>query len=366
MNNALYYPYIDLRENDIQQIKAMSLFYDKIYRIVPEDVKTNDCKELQDLIFDNEIIKSLDPIKYAKDASKKFLSVMKQWDASGLQSSNEENINITKLHTQKIDSIVRDLFNKLGYREHQNWIDVPTDLASNYMLFLAKEIAIKNKLQLVAKEWAPWTATTYFNLNGSFGDFPLQYENNGTNGPSAYALFSLIINKIVPLNIAEIPIDKILLFREKRISEIDSLRESILKLYEELQNIEEPFIREEIVKRKIDNYKKAIEEYKKSADIIKVKGWFGTLFFGFTAPISLGYYFNIPFASSVILGLTELAIAGIINISTTKHDLKKLRKESSISCLIEMKHDFKNNPSWIGEGSINNHAFNCLEKYIND
>jgi len=54
----------------------------------------------------------------------------------------------------------------LGCKATDNWLNIPTELASNYMLFLATEIGRRNQLNLITNEWAPWTATTYFSING--------------------------------------------------------------------------------------------------------------------------------------------------------------------------------------------------------
>ncbi len=50
----------------------------------------------------------------------------------------------------------------------------------------------------------------------------------------------------------------------------------------------------------------------------------------------------------------------------TKNELKRLKKESPVSCLVELRRSFKNYTSFRGGGDINYKAFNCMEEYVND
>lgn len=315
LKHALYYPYIDFR--NANWIKAMAMFYENIYRIVPDGLIPNDPEELQPLLEDGSVGAMINPIPYSQETSDVFLEKADEWSASALVSSEEGEIKFSRLHTDKTDKAVRELFQSLGYEENQGWLHIPTELASNYMLFLATEISKKNQLCLITSEWAPWTATSYFNLDGKIDEdiMPYGYED-GAEDP--FALFCLIVNEMTPINIAEIAPHHIFKFREKRKDEISNFRRSIFNLYQELQLIEDPQIRADNIYAKIDEFKKAETEYKKSADIIKAKGWFSFSFMGFPAPIALGNLFNIPFASTAILAGTALAIGGLFNIKTLR------------------------------------------------
>lgn len=146
-NSALYYPYIDFR--DVSWLKAMSMFYEKVFRIVPDGVETNDPHDLVPLIESEAIGQQIDPARYAERASVGFLEKLNKWDAAALSASSDEESGIARIHHSKTDQQVRDLFKTLGYPETGDWWHVPTDLASNYMLFLAREIALNNNLSLI-------------------------------------------------------------------------------------------------------------------------------------------------------------------------------------------------------------------------
>ena len=41
---------------------------------------------------------------------------------------------------------------------------VPTEIASNYMLYLATDISKNNNLSLITSDWGAWTGTSYFKI----------------------------------------------------------------------------------------------------------------------------------------------------------------------------------------------------------
>lgn len=364
IRNALYYPYIAF--SNVSWIKAMAMFYENIYRIVPDNIVPDDPEALQPLLEDSSIGAMIDPAKYTKETADIFLDNIANWSAAALTASEAEEKEIAKLHTDKTDKKVKQLFKSLGYKETNKWLHIPTELASNYMLFLATEIGKRNQLNLITNEWAPWTATSYFNLNGGVDKVIMPYGEGKDIIDDPFALFCLILSEITPMNIHEIPADKIVNFRLKRKDEISRFRTAVSDLYDELRKLEDPKVRYDFISTKIDDLKKAKADYQKSADIIKAKGWFGVSFMGFPAPVALGTLFNIPVASTVALTIASIAIGGIFNIKNTKAELQKLNKDNPVSCLIQMRSTFQKYTSFRGGGDMNFHAFSCMEEYVND
>ncbi|MGC4010937.1 MAG: hypothetical protein QM805_19285 [Pseudomonas sp.] len=97
--NALFYPQIGLQNSSLT--KAMALYYDKIYRIVPDNVIPDDAEDLQALLEEGSIGKTIDPAKYSKKASKDFLSKIEEWSAAALEFGEDDELTIARLHTEK-------------------------------------------------------------------------------------------------------------------------------------------------------------------------------------------------------------------------------------------------------------------------
>jgi hypothetical protein len=358
-----FLPHIEL--SDSSWIKAMSLFYDRIYRIVPDNVIPEDNSDLQPLLEEGSVGSMINPSEYSKEASEEFLSKIDEWGAAALMHEDNEVDQITRLHNDKTDEQVRALFRQAGFKDENDWLHVPTELASNYMLYLANAISKKNNLSLITSDWGAWTGTTYFSLDGKI-DETISPEANPDVSKHPFLLFSLIISEIIPINIHDIPSEDILEFRIKRADEIARFRECIDDLAKELQTLDSDEIKLDVIEDKVKHLKNAKSNYQRSADLIKVKGWCGTSLFKFSAPSALGILKDIPTASTVSLGIAGLAMGVLYNIMNTKEEIRKLNKENPSSYLIEMDRSFKRYTSVRGGGDINYHAYNCMEEYVND
>lgn len=361
--DALYYPHIGLGNS--AWTKAMALFYDNIYRIVPDNVIPDDSSELQALLEEGSVGKMINPSDYSGPASEKFLRNLEQWDAAALSGDPDGEQEISRLHSDKTDQRVKQLFRESGFQSDNSWMDVPTEIASNYMLYLATDISKKNNLSLITADWGAWTGTSYFNLNGQIDEtVTSDLEAGYLDDP--FALFCLLVSEITPLNISEIPADDILRFRIQRADEIANLRNSIGELHSELQLVNSQDIKIDLIERKAEELNRAKHDFQRSADIIKARGWFGITMMGFPAPVVFGQIMNIPTASTVILGTTGLALGALYSINNTESELIELNKTNPVSCFVEMNKSFKDYTSIRGGGDINYHAWNCMEEFIND
>lgn len=346
----------------------MALFYDNIYRIVPDNVIPDDSEDLAALLEEGSIGRMIDPAKYSKKASEEFLLKLEDWNAAALTFNAEDEQQISRLHNEKTDERVRELFREAGFKAENDWMYVPTAIASNFMLYMASEIAAKNQLSLITGDWGAWTGTSYFGINGQVDDFIVNIGKDDYEDEYAesFGLFGLIVSELVPVNIAEIPSEKILEFREKRRSEIAQFRTCMRDLRSELAKMDSQDIRIGTVHEKAKELIRAQEQYKASADVLNAKGWFGVSLMGFPAPLIFGQLLSIPSASTIALGATGLAIGGLFNIQNTREELKKLNEKNPASFLVEMRKSFKDYTRARGGGDMNFHAFNCMEEYVND
>jgi Family of unknown function (DUF6236) len=366
MKNALYYPHIAFR--DPSWIKAMALYYDNVYRIVPTDLTPDDPEELKALLEEGCIGKRIDPAKYSKNASEEFLNKSSEWRAAALTYGDEDEELITRLHTEKTDERVRELFREAGFKADNDWMYVPTAIASNFMLYMANEIASKNDLSLITADWGAWTGSSYFSIDGQVNDFitTIGKDDIAAEDADDFGLFGLLINELIPLNISDIPAEKIVEFRRKRKDEINQFRNCIKELRSELTAVESSEIRIDIIENKAKALAEAQKQYRASADIIKAKNWFGVSLMGFPAPLIFGQLFSIPSTSTVALAATGLALGGLFNIHNTKEEIRKLKEKSPASFLVELRNSFKAYTRARGGGDMNFHAYNCMEEYVND
>lgn len=365
MKNALYYPHIALKNSRL--IKAMALYYDNIYRIVPSHVEPDDPEELKPLLEEGHIGKKINPLEYVDETSHQFLEKTDEWTAAALSHNDDEEKSIVRLHSQKIDEHVRNLFHEAGFEDDHDWIQVPTNLASNYMLYMANEIASKNNLSLITGDWGAWTGTTYFGINGRVDEFITTIDKDDRDfDDKSFGLFGLLINDLTPVNISDIPAKKIVEFRQKRKDEIEQFRQCVQELRDELMSVKDHGICVDIIKNKAEALARAQKDYQESADIIKAGKWFGVSLMGIPAPALISQVFSIPAQSSVALTLTGIALGAIFNIRSTKAEIKKLKKNFPASYLIDFKESFKDYTWFRNGGDMNFHAFNCMEEYVND
>lgn len=361
--DALYYPHIAL--GNPTWTKAMSLLYENIYRIVPDNVIPEDSAELQALLEEGSVGKMINPASYSKGAADEFLSKLDDWNAAAFSGDPDGEDQLSRIHEDKTDRRVKELFKEAGFQSENDWMYIPTEIASHYMLYLANDISRKNNLSIITGDWGAWTGTSYFNLNGQLDEsITPEMESEYINDP--FGLFSLIVSRITPLNISEIPAEDILKFRLKRADEITNFRTCIGELHAELQSIESSDIQFDLIASKVKALEKAKKDYQDSADLIKAKGWFGITMMGFPAPVVFGKLMSIPTASTVALGTTGLALGALYSIKNKENELKKLNRESPVSLLVEMRSSFKNYTSARGGGDINYHAWNCMEEFVND
>lgn len=346
----------------------MALFYDNIYRIVPDNVIPEDAEELNPLLEEGAIGRMIDPAPYSKKASDEFLSKIEDWNAAALTFDPEDENQISRIHSDKTDERVRELFKEAGFKSENDWIYVPTAIASNFMLYMASDVAQKNQLSLITGDWGAWTGTSYFGVDGQVDDFIVNIGKDSCTDETSesFGLFGLLVSELVPVNISEIPSEKILEFRNRRQPEIAQFRSCMNELRTELSKLDSQDVRVGVIQEKAKELIHAQEQYKASADILKAKGWFGVSLMGFPAPLIFGQLLSIPSSSTVALGAAGLAIGGLFNIQNTKEELRKLNEKNPASFLVEMRRSFKSYTRARGGGDMNFHAYNCMEEYVND
>ena len=363
-SNALYYPHIGL--SDAALVKAMALHFDDIYRIVPIGVAPRDADELAPLLEEGSVGKQIDPAKYSEDASRAFLDGLVSWNAAALTFDDGQRKQLIGLHSAKMDERVRELFREAGFGEDSSWLHVPTDLASNFMLYLATVIGSKNDLALVTSEWSAWTGSTYLGLDGGVdGDFG-PFDESPSAPEESFGLFGLLVDELVPGNIADIPAADILRFRERRRDEIQVFRMAIDALRVEMSSIGDQQLKLDAITRRAEALTKAKADYHRSADIIRAKGWFGAGFMGIPAPLGLSSLLGLPAASAAALAISGLAVGAIFNLKHTAEEIRQLNKSTPASFLLSLENLAGSAATGRAGAATMDFAWRCMEEYVND
>lgn len=159
MSNILYYPYINLPEND-WTLRTL-LYYDNIGSIVPDEYYNNPNKYdlfMWDLI-NKELVTPLSPMNIIDnpwESTKPFISLIEnnkellqksrnRFKLAGSNLTNSNELSTVRLHINKFD---REIFYNLkefglAKRGPANWYFVEKKTALELMKFLANIISVK-------------------------------------------------------------------------------------------------------------------------------------------------------------------------------------------------------------------------------
>lgn len=232
--HALYYPHINLTNKN--WIKHALLLWDHISRIVPQTIEPMDEEDIIRIKYESGFIKDYRPENEdTSDAFRGFSEVIVPLIESDHFFNNRffdreiSTRNYTRdyqnkkgffsdmvkssgtyIHVEKMTPILKEyLFEKglalPGRHEWENWVKIDGEIGLLYMTFFAKSISKNKSLPIVTDVEQSFSASLCFepSINSDYRD---QFE---------YKLGNLLIETIVPKNINDIPLDKILEIRRK-------------------------------------------------------------------------------------------------------------------------------------------------------
>lgn len=342
-NSILYYPTIEFRRQDYEWLWGTSLFADKIYRIVPPGHELHEPRNIQALCSTGDIGIPISPVKYSAEASQEFSDFMvkNQRKAAALMLVDKDDTDYIRIHSSKMDvKLLQNVFYKMKHiDEDQNWLYANPNAVNFYMTFLANHIAKKNNLNLWTRNQEVWTASTYFLYDGDMQDM---YYRTDLTDASREALASIMIPDVFPQNILDIPPESILKFRETRSDERTQFMDAINHLRESLSKADAPEVVWEIIHDEKKKVNAAVNEYKKSMDILKIAKFGGALttVLAVAADV-MGYCQNIP---DIYTG--AVASSGIwIDILTGLAEKRAGNTQNPYTYLAHMKSAFSYFPN---------------------
>jgi hypothetical protein len=266
-NYTLYYPTVEFRNP--YWLWSASLVWDRIYRIVPENYKPNDSDNIRKLIEDGDIVTAINPKEYAEKAIDSFMDYLnvkeKAW-AAALDNSFYTNKEYVELHKDKADVKIREMI-LAEEKEDSDWLNVPHDMASIYMLYLAGYIAEKYNVSLSTDYAEAWCGSNFFQYEGNLND-------NDVEEPTT-ALTAITIGKIIPNNIMNLTPEELIKFRNNSTDERRQFFQCIRELGTEISNCSDANGITDIINDHIKDLERSKREYRKRMLDIKATGFIG-------------------------------------------------------------------------------------------
>jgi hypothetical protein len=357
-NYALYYPTIEFQE--YEWLWGASLLWDRIYKIVPERYEPDEPPNVLELLEEGEIGIPINPKEYAHAVADEFVEKLSspQWDACALSySPGDSTEDYRRIHKNKIDVRLREMLISKGQASAQgDWFQVPNEFSAHYMTYLANAIAEKNKLHLVSDFSTAWTCSNYFRYDGKIDDYPASHLE------SQLALF--IVKEFLPTNLTTITTKELIRFRRERREQRQRFMKSIQTAAQSISRCTDPAIVQDLVRDLKKDIDSAIDDYKRSADILKVTGWTGLKTLSFpvlTAVIKM--LVELDPASVAVLSTAGLGLGVLTGLREYQHKKAQLAKTSDYSYLISMRKN------WIGRdqtASYTESLWKEVDDFIND
>jgi len=262
---ALYYPHINFRDEN--WIKTAALYYEGLNRIVPENYLTNDAEIIAQLNEREEFIRNINPRHQAEEIAHDFLEfarqelIDKKRRIKLLRSLNNavEFAKPFSIHMYKMGYILKQELPELGLavrkkeRGQEEWYEFDPLTGAMYMACLANSLAQKQMLPVVTD-------------NPAFQPLirGVQLQKYKGQQDISHSLASMVIRSVVPEKIANIPIKKIIQFREKHNDERHLFYNEINKLVKDLGQVDNEDALKDCLEQRKRDIEIAVKGLKKS------------------------------------------------------------------------------------------------------
>lgn len=210
---VLYYPYTHFR--DTSWLKLAALYYEEITRIIPAQFTTNDPRDVQELT-DAGFLTQADPTESAETIAQAFIDYAKRYLSDKQQraklfpelalSGKGFRIQPGKM-APEVRKLLEQLQPQLHLPQHSDDFDLDPVTGGVYMAFLAKRMSEECSIPIATHD-PLFQKLIYKSLTSEASPKADAQENT-------FALASLVIQNVVPMDAASIPVDSIIKFREK-------------------------------------------------------------------------------------------------------------------------------------------------------
>ena len=345
--NALYYPYIHLRDSN--WIKVAALYYDKISRIVPGDFNPSDQNIVNVLQDKLDLFEFVNPQDTAEKLAPGFIDFARK----NLSSAKKREIILSKLQraipqeswfrihpgkmTRSLSKTLRDLkLAKESPSDPSGDFDLEPITGALYMTFLAKRIADDRSLPIVTDD------PVYQPL--IYQPTRLEMKSNipEAKRDKGFALASLVIETAIPQNIQDVPIESIVKFRKNHESERQNFFNGITTLAKELEKIEDQRAIEGVLAKnraKVEQSVKSLESAMRSSNITCT----ATLFsLSIPAWIKIAGIASLGISQPILAG-GALLMAASLSLAKWHTDIKKAKNDNLYSYVLSLKRDLNVN-----------------------
>jgi hypothetical protein len=329
---VLYYPNIEFFSVD--WLKRALAVWDRVYRIVPTSYRPSDPDEVREAVDAGLVVDiGLDEMDLAQVKDEFLEFIGEPWARPAGLVPGEST---TRVHGEKIDHrlrpLMRELCTKVGADE---WLELPSELANGYMLFLADVVARRRGIARFTEDADVFTAMQFFACGGDISDF--------VEDPDAAEMTSaLTLNVMAPIGLTHAPMRTLLDFRRDTAEGRVAFRSELSKLLAELSAIEdETFARERILDRI-----KALRTAAESPRLLKSLGdGIASTLFTVALPTALAVYNAVPSTpqnnpfDGFRIG-TSVAIAAIAALGKSGLEQRRKWRPTSANYLVGLERAF--------------------------
>ena len=352
---ALYYPFMHFKDEG--WLKACALYWDKIGRVVPHTYQTQDSPTVVAL---GNMIETLRPDWVRPEFGEAFAQFIDQYrqplqdrysvalrDDTWLALANQQkpptaggysgrDPRLAYVYYEKISESLLQLLNESGIGEpdgaDSRWIGMHPRLGAVYMTAMAEQLAGERGLRPLTDESFDHLAISGCSIErlaqALLGDVKL-VDAKPTATEIESTIVSVAFQTVVPKNVASLPVDKILAFREKYPNERAAFQKAVadfIKPREWLNSIHEPKVLEARLKDEFDKeWKPKLDELDEKLREIGIDTMLGTFNYKTTLPtgitgaaVALALPLN-PLAAG-IAGLALGAIPALRDKRKSAHD----------------------------------------------
>ncbi len=347
---VLYFPHIEIQNKE--WLKNALLLWDNVYRIVPASYTPRDDAEMKEAV-DAGLVRAVNlEDKDVRGFTKEFQNFVEELPFSPAGLEYDE---IAYLHPEKVDAHLYPFLEQYAVGEsRQGWIELPKEIVRGYMFFLANQVAKRRNLARCTDDKYSYAVSAYFSEDANFGEFLYDREAAGFYS-------SLIIGDVLPCNVSQIPIGKIIEAIKHSKNERAQFRQELLKFSHELHRCESPDHAFTI----FNDYKRdllAAKDQLKAAQGFLNKNDVGCLF-SMGIPTTLTAYGAMVSGAADPYALHTLASSLLIGAMAAYQDYKRTQSSQSnpygATYLISLEQQFA--------GTGRYPAFDrYLEEFIND